>query len=110
MVVKVFEIMGIANVKKVLEADDVKDPKTGKWIINEFKTQGYKLQDAASLGISKTMNYLYIKASEDFFKKHEKALLDAGAKELKGKEYEEVKHKFESAEESSVEGMGSIFG
>jgi len=109
MVVKVFEIVGLANVKKVLEAEDHKDA-TGKWIINEFKTQGYKLQDAASLGIAKAVSYLYIKASEDFFKKHEKALLDTGAKELKGKEYDEVKHKFESAEESSVEGMGSIFG
>lgn len=109
MVVKVFEIAGGA-VKKVLEADDVKDPKTGKWIINEFKTQGYKLQDAASLGISKMVSYLYISASEEFFKKHEKVLLDAGAKELKGKEYDEVKDKFEGAEAGAVEGMGSIFG
>jgi len=109
MVVKVFEIAGGA-VKKVLEADDVKDPKTGKWTINEFKTQGYKLQDAASLGISKMVSYLYIKADESFFKKHEKALLDAGAKELKGKEYTEVKDKFEGAEAGAVEGMGSIFG
>lgn len=110
MVVKIFEIAGLSAVKKILEADDVKDPKTGKWVINEFKTQGYKLQDAASLGISKTVTYLYIKAGEDFFKKHEKTLLDAGAKELKGPEYEDVKGKFEHAEESAIEGMGSIFG
>jgi len=110
MTVKVFEITHAANVKKVLEADDIKDPKTGKWVINEFKTQGYKLQDAASLGISKEVSYLYIKAGDEFFKKHEKSILDAGAKELKGTELKEVQHKFEKAEESSVEGMGAIFG
>lgn len=110
MVVKIFEVANLGNVKKILEAEDKKDPKTGKWVINEFKTQGYKLQDAASLGISKEVSYLYISASDDFFKKHEKTLLDAGAKELKNKEYKEVKEKFESAEAGAVEGMGSIFG
>jgi len=110
MTVKIFEIANLGNVKKILEADDVKDPKTGKWIINEFKTQGYKLQDAASLGISKAVSYLYISASDDFFKKHEKSLIDAGAKELKGKGYNEVKDKIEGAEAGAVEGMGSIFG
>lgn len=80
------------------------------FIANQFKTQGYKFQDAASLGIAKTASFLYIKADEDFFKRNEKALLDAGAKELKGKEYENVKKKIESAEEESVAGMGSIFG
>lgn len=110
MVVKIYKIANAGAVKKVLEAEDKKDPKTGKWIINEFKTQGYKLQDAASLGISKQVSYLYINATEDFFKRNEKALLDAGAKELKNKEYTEVKKKIESAEEESVTGMGAIFG
>lgn len=109
MVVKIFEIANLGNVKKILEAEDKKDD-SGKWIINEFKTQGYRLQDAASLGISKEVSYLYIKASDEFFKKHEKALLDAGAKELKGAEYEDVKNKIEGAEEGAVEGMGAIFG
>jgi len=110
MVVKIFEVANARPVKQVLEADDKKDPKTGKWAINEFKTQGYKLQDAASLGIAKEVSYLYINASEDFFKRNEKALLDAGAKELKGKDLETVKKKIEGAEESSIEGMGAIFG
>ncbi|MFH0869366.1 MAG: hypothetical protein V1839_04015 [archaeon] len=110
MAIKIFEITNIANVKKILEADDKKDPNTGKWVVNEFKTQGYKMQDAASLGISKEASYLYIKAGDEFFKKHEKTILDAGAKELKGAELKEVQHKFESAEDSSIAGMGAIFG
>jgi len=110
MVVKVYEIANAGAVRKVLDAEDQKDPKTGKWVINEFKTQGYKLQDAASLGISKEVSYLYINAAEDFFKRNDKALLDSGAKELKNKEYEDVKKKIEAAEEESVAGMGAIFG
>ena len=110
MVAKIYEVANAGAVKKVLEAEDKKDPKTGKWIVNEFKLQGYKFQDAASLGISKSVSYLYISASDEFFKKHEKLLVDAGAKALKGKDFEEVKKKLESAEEGAVEGMGSIFG
>ncbi|HIH14536.1 MAG TPA: hypothetical protein HA224_04780 [Nanoarchaeota archaeon] len=110
MAVKIYETENAGAVKKVLEAEDLKDSKTGKWIINEFKTQGYKFQDAASLGISKHVSYVYIGASDDFFKKHEKSLLDAGAKSLKGKEFEEVKKKIESSEDDAVAGMGAIFG
>jgi hypothetical protein len=81
-----------------------------EFFANQFKLQGYKLQDAASLGIPKTINYLSIDATEDFFKKNEKTLLTAGAKVLKNKEYEEIKKKFESAEAGAVESMGAIFG
>ena len=80
------------------------------FVPNEFKLQGYKFQDAASLGISKQVSYVYIDASDEFFKKNEKALLDAGAKPLKGQEFEDVKKKFESSEEGAIEGMGAIFG
>ncbi len=80
------------------------------FVPNEFKLQGYKFQDAASLDIDKQASYIYISAGDDFFRKNEKALLAAGAKELKGKEYEEVKKKIESSEESAIEGMGAIFG
>ena len=110
MVTKIYEIENAGAVKKVLEAEDKKDPKTGKWITNEFKTQGYKLQDAASLGISKHVSYVYINASDEFFKKHEKSLLDVGGKPLKGKEFEDVKKKIESSEDDAVAGMGAIFG
>lgn len=77
---------------------------------NDFKTQGYKFQDAAGLGISKQVSYIYVNAGDEFFKKNEKLLLAAGAKELKGKEYDEVKKKFDSSEEGAIEGMGAIFG
>jgi len=80
------------------------------FVPNEFKLQGYKFQDAASLGIAKQASYIYISASDEFFKKNEPALLNAGAKELKGKEYEDVKKRIESSEEGAIEGMGAIFG
>ena len=157
MVVKIYEVANLSEIKKVLEADDhyevkascakcddkvegklsvseiglyesteargkvkppVKNSKCGQpfkfekkeFFANQFKLQGYKLQDAASLGISKTVNYLLIDANEDFFKKNEKTLLTAGAKALKNKEFEDVKKKFESAEAGAVESMGAIFG
>jgi hypothetical protein len=157
MVMKIYEVANLSEIKKVLEADDhyevkascakcgdkidgklsiseislyepteargkikppVKNSKCGQpfkfekkeFLANQFKMQGYKLQDAASLGISKAVNYLCVDATEDFFKKNEKTLLAAGAKALKNKEYEEIKKKFESAEAGAVESMGAIFG
>ncbi|HKZ49503.1 MAG TPA: hypothetical protein VJ110_00690 [Candidatus Nanoarchaeia archaeon] len=112
MAVNVYKMEGeaTAKVKAVLEAADKKDPATGKWVINEFVTTGYKLTDARGLGLEGSSTYVYIKAGDDFFKKNEKALLDAGAKKLSGGEYNKVKGKFEESEEAATEGFGSIFG
>ena len=109
MAIRIYELEKAGPVKQILEAPDTKDEQ-GNWIKNEFKTQGYKLQDAKSLGIEKEASYLYISASEDFFEKNEQKLLDAGAKKLEGEEFETVRQKIESAEEEAVGGMGAIFG
>ena len=110
--IKVFEIPSdkLKTVKAIVEAPDKKDPATGKWIINEWATRGYKLNDARGLGLEGANYFLYVKADDAFFKKNERAILDAGAKELQGPEYEKVKRKFEEAAESAEAGLGAIFG
>jgi hypothetical protein len=97
-------------VKAVLEAPDRKDPKTGKWIVNEWVLRGYKLVDAKGLGLDGSDSYVYIKADEDFFKRNEQKILDAGAISLSGEEFEKVKEKFESAESGAESSFGAIFG
>jgi hypothetical protein len=112
MAVNIYEFGGEASakVKAVLEGPDKKDPKTGKWVINEFVTNGYKMTDARGLGLDGASTYIYIKASDEFFHKNEKLLLDAGAKKLSGADLEKVKNKFEEQESAAEEGFGSIFG
>ena len=112
MEVHVYEISGekAKDIKAILEAADKKDPQTGKWIINEFVTNGFKMTDARGLGIDGEANYVYIKASAEFFNRNEKQLLEAGAKKLSGPEADKVKKKFEEAQESAETGLGAIFG
>lgn len=111
-VIKVFEIQSdkLKFVKAILEGPDKKDPKTGKWIPNEWALRGFRLNDAKGLGVEGANYYVYVKADEDFFKRNEKTIIDAGAKEMKGPEMEKVKKKFEEAAESAEIGLGSIFG
>jgi len=127
--IKIYEISSdkLAKIKGILEAEDLPGEELGvdievgegkktetvrakSWKINEFKRQGYLLRDANSLEISKKCSYLYINAGDDFFKKNEKILLDAGAKLLSGDEFNKVKEKIEIAEKSASEGLGFLFG
>lgn len=79
--------------------------------INEFVRNGYTLRAARGIGLKGEDSYLQIKApDEDFFKRNEGQLLQAGAKKLEGREFEEVKAAFDKEEESSAAGMGFIFG
>lgn len=112
MTTKVYEIPTdkLKIAKAILEAADRKDSQTGNWIVNEWALRGYKLTDAKGLSLEGASYYLYIKADEGFFKRNEKAILDAGAKELKDAELEKIKKKFEEAEESAEAGIGAIFG
>ncbi|MEM4703107.1 MAG: hypothetical protein QXP53_01335 [Candidatus Pacearchaeota archaeon] len=117
----------IQGIKRIIEAKEevseeldfeieTKDEKGGKkekakkWKINEFARQSYTLKDAKSLGIDKKCSYLYINASEEFFKKNEKILLNAGAKKLSGNEFEKVKKTIEEQESATSSGVGFIFG
>ena len=111
--VRVYELAqaSLGKVKNILDAEDKKDPKNPtKWIINEFKTQGYILRAGQAIGKDTEASYLYIKADDEFFKRNEKALLDAGAKLLKGKEAAEIQKKIEDLENAAIEGLGGIFG
>lgn len=128
--IKIYEIPSekLSAVKAILEAPEKEageiaglelETEAGKkgakveaakeWKINEFKRQGYLLRDAKSLGLEKACSYLYIDASEDFFERNEKTLLDAGARELKGEELEKVKEKIKAGEEAAAKSIGAIF-
>jgi hypothetical protein len=112
MTTKAYEVPAdkLKFVKAILEAADKKDPQTGKWIANEWALRGYKLNDAKGLGFEGTNYYIYVKADDDFFKRNEKPILDAGAKLLSGEHATKVIKKIEEQEESAQEGIGAIFG
>jgi hypothetical protein len=125
---KIYEVPAdkIDKLKKILEAPDgisgeldveleAEQGKGGKekaksWKANEFKKQGYILREAKTLDISKKVFYLYIQAEDNFFKSHEKILLDASAKLLKGSEGDDIIKKIENSESNASSGIGFIFG
>lgn len=128
--IKIYEIPSekLASVKAILEAPEKEageiagvelETEAGKkgakvetakeWKINEFKRQGYILRDAKAIGFEETCSYLQIDASEDFFKRNEKTLLDAGVKVLEGEGLEKVKEKIKAGEEAAAESIGAIF-
>lgn len=126
--IKIYEIetKDLQQIKNILEAQDIIDKeldveiekeqgkgnleKAKSWKVNEFKKQGYILREAKSLNIDKKASYLYIKAPEDFFKRNEQFLIDAGAKEVKGNDYEKILVTIEEQEAGASEGIGFIFG
>jgi hypothetical protein len=126
--IKIYEIASnkIAAVKAILEAPDVATGELGveieaeqgkgqlekakAWKVNELKKQGYLLRDAKALGIDKKASYLQIDADDDFFKRNEKQLIDAGATILLGKELEDVKAKIAAGETAAAESIGALFG
>ena len=129
--IKIYEIPSdkLSAVKAVLEAPEkeageiegveikTEEGKKGakveaarEWKINEFKRQGYLLRDAKSIGFEESCNYVHIDASEDFFERNEEILINAGALELKGEQFEEVKKKIKAGEEAAAESIGAIFG
>jgi len=76
---------------------------------NEFALNGYTIRDGGSLGVKKDFTYLYIKAEENFFVKHEKEIVAEGAKRISGKDFETVKGEIEKEQEAAAEGIGGIF-
>jgi hypothetical protein len=78
-------------------------------LVNEFARNGYTMRGAEALGLKEGM-YLYINADAEFFRKNERALVEAGAKPVSGKEAQTVKEKIEAEEEAAASGMGGIFG
>jgi len=76
---------------------------------NEFVLNGYILRDGGSLGIKKDLTYLYMKAEDSFFEKHEKEILVEGVKRITGTDFEKVKNEIEREQEAAAEGIGGIF-
>lgn len=115
----------VQGIKKIIEAPDQatgelnveieKEEGKGKlekakaWKVNEFRKQDCKIKDAKSLGIQSENSYLYINASEDFFKNNEKTIIDAGAKKLSTQETEKIKTAIEEQENSTSSGVGFVF-
>ncbi|MCS7134433.1 MAG: hypothetical protein NZ889_01060 [Candidatus Pacearchaeota archaeon] len=83
--------------------------KAKKWKENEFKKQEVLLREAKTIGIETDSSFLYIKGSEEFFKKNESLLIKAGAKKLEGKKGEEIRKKIEEEETNISSGVGFIF-
>ena len=112
MLTKIYEVPSdkVKVIKKIIEAQDKKDPATGKWIKNEWALAGYKFVDGRGLGLEGTSYYIYVKQHEEFFKNNEKPLVAAGAKLLKAKDAEKVQKAFEESEQAAEAGMGAIFG
>ncbi len=110
MVVNVYEIgqADLSKVKEILEAPDLK--QEDKWVINEFKKQGYRLQEGKAIQEKEEAHYLKIDASKEFFEKNEKVLLDAGAKKLSEDEAKKIDEKLKKIEEEKIAGMGAVFG
>lgn len=126
--IKVYEIPAskIDSVKNILEAPDQeageldveleKNPGKGdkekakSWKANEFKKQGYILREAKTLGIEKKVFYLQISGDEDFFKRNEVLILEAGAKTLNTAEADSISKKISDMESNASSGIGLIFG
>jgi len=109
MIIKTYKIDGkaVSALKKVIELPEAM--VEGKWQINEFARNGYLFQSAVALGMKGDEYYLYIKGEEPFFKANEQKIKLEGVTELKGKEYDEIKSKFEAGEESVAAGVGAVF-
>jgi len=90
-----------AELKKILETDPYAE--------GSFARVGYKMRDGSTLDEEKDKIYLYISASDDFFKKADEKLKDI-AKPLKGEKAEKIIEKIKKEEESAESGLGSIFG
>ncbi len=97
------------EIEKEAGKKGTKTEKAKEWQINEFKRIGYILREAKALSLEGNDSYLYIKASEDFFERNEKQLVDIGAKVLEGEEFEKVKKKIEETESEAGVGVGFIF-
>ena len=89
------------ELKAVLEADPYAE--------GSFARVGYKLREGSSLGEDKAKVFVFINASDDFFKKADEKLKGI-AKPLTGKDAERVIGKIVAEEESAESGLGSIFG
>lgn len=125
--IKIYEIelTNLHKIKNVLEAPDSAASeldveiekeqgegimeKAKAWKINEWKKNGYILREAKSLGIDKKVFYLYVDASEYFFERNEKDIIELGAKLLTGNDYENIKNKIEESEAGAAQGLGLIF-
>jgi len=106
------ESKALAAVKKVLEEQERMEEVNGerKFIINEFAREGYNMRDAKSMGFTEEANYLYIKSTEEFFKKNEPRILIEGVKKLEGPDYEKVKGEMEKEADNAAAGVGAVFG
>ena len=96
------------EIKKVLEAPD--HMEEDKLIINEFARSGYEFRDGSGLGFNEEGAYVYIDATDEFFKNNEKKIMLDGVIKLEGEEFEKAKKAFEDQADNAAAGVGAIFG
>lgn len=105
------ESKALAAVKKVLDEQE-RVEVTGtekKVILNEFARAGYTMRDGKSMGFTEEVNYLYIKAEEEFFKKNEQKITVEGVKKIEGEEFEKVRAEIEKEADNAALGVGAVF-
>lgn len=73
-----------------------------------FARNEYVYREGTSLGLDTKDYFLYISASEEFFKENEESLKIDGVEEVKDKEFEEIKEKIEKEQENVATGL-SLF-
>jgi len=105
------EFFGDDKKKVVIKCScgDILDVSIKNKFNNEFALNGYIIRDGGSLGVKKDFTYLYMKAEESFFGKHEKEILTEGGKRISGSDFEKVKSEIEKEQEAAAEGIGGIF-
>ncbi len=71
-----------------------------------LKRNGFEFESSKTLGKEEKGFYFIFKAKEEFFKENE---VFKEAKEITGKEKEEILEKFKDLEGDVISGMGNIF-
>lgn len=89
------------DVNKILEADPYSD--------DSFARVGYKVKEGSVLGEDKAKNYLYISASDDFFKKADEKLKGL-VEHCKPEIEKRIVDKITAEEEAAESGFGNLFG
>ncbi len=101
--------------KKVYECENSKKKDLNKileedpYAENSFARVGYKLKDGKAIGQDENKCYLYISASEEFFKFVEEKLKDV-AEECKEEISKKIIQDIQKEEEQATSGFGDIFG
>lgn len=92
-----------------IEKDKFGGAKTKLYADELVSKQSITTRDNSAIGKDKEGYYVLLDGGEEAIKKARELLKDV-AKELKGKDFDEVTSAIEGQESSAAEGFGAIFG